>query len=66
MYYARKTYGGLNVQIHIFLTSTLIGGEWSLQAPATPIPCARSPGIHCMGPKAGLDNMEKIFDPIRT
>jgi hypothetical protein len=24
-----KTYGGVDVQIHIFLTSALVGGEWS-------------------------------------
>jgi hypothetical protein len=24
-----KTYGGLDVEIHIFLTSALFGGEWS-------------------------------------
>jgi hypothetical protein len=24
-----KAYGGANIQIHIFLTSALAGGEWS-------------------------------------
>jgi hypothetical protein len=24
-----KTYGGVDVKIHIFLTSALVGGEWS-------------------------------------
>jgi hypothetical protein len=24
-----KTYGGVDVSIHIFLTSVLVGGEWS-------------------------------------
>jgi hypothetical protein len=24
-----KTYEGVDVQIHIFLTSALVGGEWS-------------------------------------
>jgi hypothetical protein len=28
-----KAYGGMDVQIHIFLTSTLAGGEWSAWRP---------------------------------
>jgi hypothetical protein len=24
-----KAYGGVDVQMHIFLTSALVGGEWS-------------------------------------
>jgi hypothetical protein len=28
-HYAMKTYGGVDVQIHVFLTSALVGGEWS-------------------------------------
>jgi hypothetical protein len=28
-HYAMKAYGGVDVQIHIFLTSALVGGEWS-------------------------------------
>jgi hypothetical protein len=28
-HYARKTYGGVNVQIHVFLTSAVVTGEWS-------------------------------------
>jgi hypothetical protein len=35
-----KAYGGVDVQIHIFLTSALAGGEWSVSRPGrfTPIP----------------------------
>jgi hypothetical protein len=29
IYYAMKVYGGVDVQIHVFLTSALVGGEWS-------------------------------------
>jgi hypothetical protein len=29
-----KAYGGVDVQIHVILTSTLVGGEWSAHAPA--------------------------------
>jgi hypothetical protein len=27
-HYAMKMYGGVDVQIHVFLTSALVGGEW--------------------------------------
>jgi hypothetical protein len=29
-----NAYGGVDVQIHIFLISTLVGGEWSASSPA--------------------------------
>jgi hypothetical protein len=32
-YYATKTYGGMDVEIHIFLTSAVVGGEWSASNP---------------------------------
>jgi hypothetical protein len=28
-----KTYGGVYVYIHVFLTSALVGGEWSASHP---------------------------------
>jgi hypothetical protein len=28
-----KAYEGMDVQIHIFLTSALVGGEWSASRP---------------------------------
>jgi hypothetical protein len=37
-----KTYGGEDVKTHIFLTSAIIGGEWS----------ASSPGRYTLGEKA--------------
>jgi hypothetical protein len=36
-YYAMKAYGGVDVWIHIFLTSALVGGEWSTSRPNTPV-----------------------------
>jgi hypothetical protein len=58
-----KTYGGLDVQIHIFLTSALVGGEWSASRPGSLTPGERALGNHwiggCVGPRAGLDDMEK-------
>jgi hypothetical protein len=58
-----KAYGGVYVQIHIFLTSALVGGEWSASRPGRFTPGEVTPGIHCVGgwvdTRAGLHNMEK-------
>jgi hypothetical protein len=52
-----KACGGVDVQIHIFLTSALVGGEWSASRPGRFIP-----GTHCIGdwvgPRACLDHTE--------
>jgi hypothetical protein len=32
-YYVMKTYGGVDVQTHVFFTSALVGGEWSASRP---------------------------------
>jgi hypothetical protein len=34
-----KAYGGVDVYIHIFLTSALVGGKWSAS-----LPCRFNPG----------------------
>jgi hypothetical protein len=53
-----KTYRGVDVQIHVFLTSALAGGKWSASRPSL-----FNPGIHWIGgwvgPRAGLDDVEK-------
>jgi hypothetical protein len=57
-----KAYGGVDVSIHILLTSTLAGGEGSASCPGLFTPGERAPGIHWIGwvdPRAGLDDMEK-------
>jgi hypothetical protein len=58
-----KAYGGVNIWIHIFFTSTLFGGEWSASRPGRFTPQERAPGIHWegswVGPSAGLDYVEK-------
>jgi hypothetical protein len=58
-----KTYGGVDVQIHIFLTSALVGGEWSASRPGRFTPRERAPGTHWIGgwvgPRAGLDDVDK-------
>jgi hypothetical protein len=58
-----KAYGGVDVQIHIFLTSALIGGEWPGSHPDFFTPRERAPGIYWIGgwvgPTAGLDDVEE-------
>jgi hypothetical protein len=53
-----KTYGGVDVQIHVFLTSALIGDEWSALRPGRFTPL----GTHWIGgwvgARTGLDGVE--------
>jgi hypothetical protein len=57
-----ETYGGVEVQIHLFLTSALFGGEWSASRPGCFAPGERIPDTHWIGrwvgPRAGLDDVE--------
>jgi hypothetical protein len=41
-----KTYGGVNVEIHIFLVSELVGGEWSESRSSRFTSGGRAPGNH--------------------
>jgi hypothetical protein len=45
----------------VFLTSALVGGEWSVSRPDRFTPEERVPGIHYtggwVGPRTGLDNV---------
>jgi hypothetical protein len=65
-----KAYGGMEVEMYIFLTSALAGGEWSAACPCHFIPRERTPGTHWIGgwvgPRAGQDDVEKILDPTGT
>jgi hypothetical protein len=58
-----KAYGGVDVYIHVFLTSALIGGEWSASRPGRFTPREKAPGTRWMGDRVGsstcLDDMEK-------
>jgi hypothetical protein len=58
-----KGYGGVDVSIHIFLTSALAGGEWSISRLSLFAPGERAPSTHWIGgwvyPRAGLDGVEK-------
>jgi hypothetical protein len=66
-----KAYEGVDVQIHIFLTSALVGGKWSVSRPCRFAPGERDPGARLIGgwvgPRVGLDAVEKkIHDPTGT
>jgi hypothetical protein len=58
-----KAYVGVDVYIHIFLTSALVGGDWSTSRPGRFFPGERAPGTHWIGGwvdlRAGLDDLEK-------
>jgi hypothetical protein len=58
-----KAYGEVNVEIHIFLTSALAGGEWPASLFGRFTFGERTLGTHWMGgwvgPRAGLDDVEK-------
>jgi hypothetical protein len=56
-------YGGMDVYIHIFLTSALARGEWSASRTCRYTLGEKSPGTHWIGgwvdPRASLDDVEK-------
>jgi hypothetical protein len=58
-----KAYGVVDVQINIFLTSALAGGEWWVSRPGRFTLGERALGTHWTGgwvdPTAGLDKVEK-------
>jgi hypothetical protein len=58
-----KAYRGVDVYTQVFLTSELVGGEWSASRPGRFTPGERAPRTHLIGgwmdPRAGLDDMEK-------
>jgi hypothetical protein len=69
-HYAMNAYGGVDVEIHIFLNTALVGGEWSASRPGSFKPGECAPGTHWIGglvdPRAGLENVKKILDPTGT
>jgi hypothetical protein len=62
-HYAMKTYGGVDIETHVFLTSALVGSGWSASRPSRLTPREKAPCAHSIegwvGPRAGLDDMEK-------
>jgi hypothetical protein len=58
-----KAYGGVDVQMHIFLTSAPAGGEWSASRTSRFTPGERASGTHWIGdwadPWAVLDDVKR-------
>jgi hypothetical protein len=54
-----KAHGGVDLWIHVFLTSALIGGEWSALSTGCFTTGDRAPGTNWVGPRSGLDDVEK-------
>jgi len=66
-----KMYGGVEVQRHMFSTSTLDGSEWSASRPGRFPPMETAPGTHWLGgpqSRSGYGVEDKITSPaeIRT
>jgi hypothetical protein len=67
-----KAYAGVHVQIHVFLTSTLDGGEWSASRPAALTPEKEPPPFPLYRRLDGLQSQSgqygevKILDPTGT
>jgi hypothetical protein len=53
-----KAYGGVDVDIHVFLSLVLVRGEWSASRPGERAPGANWIG-DWVGPRTGLDDVEK-------
>jgi hypothetical protein len=58
-----KSYGGVDVKSHVFLTPALAGGEWSASRSGCFTPGETIPSTHWIGgwvdPRAGLDDFQK-------
>jgi hypothetical protein len=58
-----NAYGRVAVLTHIFLTSALVGGEWSASRPGRFNPGERAPDTHWIGgwvgPRVGLNDGER-------
>jgi hypothetical protein len=52
-----KAYGGVDVYIHIFLTSALAGGDWSASRPCCFTPGERTPGSHLVRKLSGPQSL---------
>jgi hypothetical protein len=56
-----KTYRGVDVEIHVFFTSALVGSEWSDSLPGRFNPGERAPSTDWIGdwvgPRTGLYDM---------
>jgi hypothetical protein len=61
-HYTVKTYGGVDVQIQVFVTSARVAGEWSASCLGHFTLMKRAPGTHWIGgwvgPTTSLDDMK--------
>jgi hypothetical protein len=52
--------------MHVFLTSALVGGEWSASRPGSITPGGGAPGTYWIGgwvgPRTGLDDVERRLE----
>jgi hypothetical protein len=57
-----KVHEGVDVHIHVFLTSALAGGEWSAPCSSCFIPGEAAPSIQriggWVGPRTGLEDLQ--------
>jgi len=51
-----KTYGGVKTQLHILLTSSLLGTEWLASRPDRFTPEEMGPGNHWIGGSVGFES----------
>jgi hypothetical protein len=62
-----KTYGGVGVWLHAFLTLGLDGGEWSVSRPCCFNAGAKAPDTQWIGgwvgPRVGMDAVAEIKSP---
>jgi hypothetical protein len=68
-HYAMKVYGGVDVQINVFFSSAVAGGDWSASRPGRFTPGEKSSGTHRIGgrvgPRIALDDVERrIISPL--
>jgi hypothetical protein len=58
-----KTYGGVDVEIHVFLTSALVEGKWSAPRPGRFNPEEGDHDTHWIrgwvGPRTGLEDVDR-------
>jgi hypothetical protein len=58
-----KVYRGVELQIHVFFISILVGVEWLVSWPGRLTPAERAAGTHWIGgwvgPRTGIEGMEK-------
>jgi hypothetical protein len=62
-----KAYEGVDILIHIFLTSALAGGEWSTSRPGRFTPGEIAPGTHWIGgwvgPRTAMEKKQFLTLP---